>query len=226
MPTTVGTTKLSTSSKTITNAKVVLTTSSILVNPLDELNNPSILDKIYKALSITGSDWPISQLSIVAVKQPSSSAFVYEFTIRFVKKGYTDPAVQFFSGPPGPGGPGGPIGPRGYTGLAGPAGSTGPAGPGFLLSQQSNINLELTAVTTIYSVPLTKYAFVSDVMLAIQYPGGIIARDSASCKITLGGNAGNDDWSIGESFVDLSQFSIYGSSMSCADNLLVQSLTL
>lgn len=108
-------------------ASVLLNSDVILSNPLSTLSDPKVIAKIYLDLGISQEIFEIGQIALSSVATPFNSLYIYQFSMRFIKKGISSLTNQFI-GPPGAQGKPGVQGPPGV-GVTGPAGPTGPGGP-------------------------------------------------------------------------------------------------
>lgn len=126
MTVTVGVEKLPSSASNVISAYVLISSDSILENPLVTLASPDVFNQIFAVLGVSSKDYTMSQVSLGAVTTPFTGIVSYSFGVRFVKVGTIDPLVNQFQGPAGPQGV---RGPQGEVGLQGPPGAPGPAGP-------------------------------------------------------------------------------------------------
>jgi len=114
----------------IKQAVVVMSSDTLLIDPLASYNTPSIQNRVYSTLGISPNNWTTIQLTISPATS-SGGSYVYNISHRFIKKGANSSTFTQFQGPPGAAGPQGPrgdIGPTGVTGYTGPTGPTGPTG--------------------------------------------------------------------------------------------------
>ena len=128
MATTIGVERLTSNFTNIVNAFVALTSDTILINPVTELNKPENYKSIFFTLNISIDEWSITQVTMNEVKTHVSNIYEYSFTLRFLKNNTTDPTIRQFQGPAGPAGPAGMVGPAGIAGPVGPVGPVGPIG--------------------------------------------------------------------------------------------------
>lgn len=126
MTVTVGVEKLPSNASNVISAYVLITSDSVLENPLVTLASPDVFSQIFSVLGVSSKDYSMSQVSLGQVTTPFTGLVSYSFGVRFVKAGTLDPLVNQFQGPAGPQGV---RGPQGEVGPAGPVGAPGPAGP-------------------------------------------------------------------------------------------------
>lgn len=126
MTVTVGVEKLPSNASNVISAYVLVSSDSVLENPLVTLASPDVFNQIFAVLGVSPKDYTMSQVSLGAVTTPFTGIVSYSFGVRFVKVGTLDPLVNQFQGPAGPQGV---RGPQGEVGPQGPAGAPGPAGP-------------------------------------------------------------------------------------------------
>ncbi len=140
MSITVGVQKVRSESSEVVQAVVLLTSAGPLQSPLASLASKEVMSDVMRNLGISPLIWEIAQTSMSDART-NFGQVVYNFAVRFVKKGSKVPAIQQFMGPPGaqgprgaagtdgsPGGPPGPDGPEGPDGPPGPGGATDLAG--------------------------------------------------------------------------------------------------
>jgi len=151
MAVSLGVQKVPSESPDVVQAVVLLTSDSVLRDPLGTLTSPEIMQQILQILEISQADWA---LTWVTAAPPLSvfGSWQYNFSLRFLRNGASSALLQQFQGPPGfpgkkgdigppgpqgnlggPGGPGptggiGPTGAQGPTGADGVTGATGPSG--------------------------------------------------------------------------------------------------
>lgn len=139
MTTTIGVERLTSDFENVINAFVAITSDVILPNPVTELNKPENYRVIFNTLDISPDEWSITQITLSQILTQVSNIFEYDYTVRFLENGTSDPQVRQFqgpqgpAGPPGPPGPVGPVGDPGPVGPEGPPGVTGPEGPAGII---------------------------------------------------------------------------------------------
>lgn len=127
MATSVGVQKVVSESANVIQASILITSDTVITDPIGFLNSPQVVNQIYRTLGINPDSWDIVQISLNP--NISSGLYQYNFSTRYLKKGTSSYIFQQFQGIPGPIGPMGPVGPVGLPGPTGPTGSSGPTGP-------------------------------------------------------------------------------------------------
>ena len=128
MTTTIGVQKLISDQTNVVVATILLSSDTILQNPINVLVSPVNFNQVYQSLQINSSNYQIGQLTLQTVNSPTVGTFQYTFSVRFVQNG-TAVAQQQFIGPPGVQGQPGRAGLQGSPGLQGLQGATGLQGP-------------------------------------------------------------------------------------------------
>lgn len=154
MAITVGVEKLISESPDIIQAAVIITSDSVITDPLLVFNSNQTQSQIESTLGISLRDYSLIQLSLNPIVSPNG-IYTYNYSTRYTRSGVINAGILQFQGipgnpgPVGPPGPFGPVGPTGPLGLgeSGPTGPTGPAGTGIIQEITFTLSGEYSTVT-------------------------------------------------------------------------------